>query len=200
MKQQINLYQDIFRPQRKPLSASHIGALVVFFLLISIATYAYKWYEVSSLSSEVVATENQSADLVHKIDELARQYPAQAKSKLLESEIARLSAELEQRNAISRALAHYSLENKKTFSSLLESLARKHVNGTWLTRVSITDGGKSLGFAGKTYSSELVPVYIQQLAEENSFANLSFNLLELNRSVDDPASLDFQVSTRAERL
>lgn len=200
MKQQINLYQDIFRPQRKPLSASHVGGLVVFFLIISISTYAYKWYKVSSISSDLVTSEKQSEELVEEIEKLARQYPARAKSKLLESEIARLSAELAQRNAINRALAKHSMENKKAFSSLLESLARKHVNGTWLTKVSISDGGKSVGFAGKTYSSELVPVYIQQLSDESSFSNLSFNLLELNRSADDPASLDFQVSTGPERL
>ncbi|NKB38816.1 MAG: hypothetical protein GKR93_16920 [Gammaproteobacteria bacterium] len=200
MKQQINLYQDIFRPQKLPLSASQISVLVGLFLFIFVVSYAYKWYEVDALYKELAATEQQSKKLVGDIDKLSSQYPVQAKSRLLETEIARLDRELEQRNAISRALTHHSLENKKAFSTLLESLARKHVDGTWLTSVSITDGGRSLGFAGKTYSSELVPVYIQQLADESSFSNLSFNVLQLNRSLDDPASLDFQVSTRAERL
>ena len=195
MKQEINLYQDIFRPQKKPLSAAMVSGLVLLFLVFAALSYAYQWFEVSSLTHELASAESRNGELITEIDKLARQFPVKAKSRLLETEIIRLERELENRNAIGAALSRYSLENKRPFSSLLESLARKHVDGTWLTRVSIKDGGNSLGFAGKTYASELVPVYIQQLSEEGALANLSFNRMELNRSAEDPSSLDFQVST-----
>ena len=197
MKQEVNLYQDIFRPQKKPLSAASIGAVLLLCLVFVTAAYAYQWLKVASLKEELAEAENRNGQLITEIDKLARQFPVKAKSRLLETEIIRLERELESRNAIGEALARYSLENKKAFSSVLESLARRHVDGTWLTRVSIKDGGNSLGFAGKTYASELVPIYIQQLSDETVFSNLSFNRMELNRSADDPSSLDFRVSTSA---
>ena len=197
MKQEVNLYQDIFRPQKKPLSAASIGAVLLLCFVFVTAAYAYQWLKVASLKEELAEAENRNGQLITEIDKLARQFPVKAKSRLLETEIIRLERELESRNAIGEALARYSLENKKAFSSVLESLARRHVDGTWLTRVSIKDGGNSLGFAGKTYASELVPIYIQQLADESVFSNLSFNRMELNRSAEDPSSLDFKVSTSA---
>ena len=77
----------------------------------------------------------------------------------------------------------------------LEALARQHVAGTWLTKIRIGDGGASVGLEGKTFSSELVPVYIQQLANEKTLAGTAFNVMELHRSEGVEDQLNFKIST-----
>jgi len=200
MKQQVNLYQPMFRPQQKPLSASTMLMLTVFFITVFAGIYAYSLQQLGTIETNLSRIDKGTSDLRSQIEKLNKQFPGQADSKLLTLEIARLNKEIEQRREIRTALGRHSLENKRVFSALLESLARKHVQGTWLTRVSIDDGGEALGFEGKTFSSDLVPVYIQQLSEEKSFSGLSFNVLELHRSEKDPMNLDFMVRTKQEQL
>lgn len=200
MKQQINLFQPMFRRQKKPFSAVTMLMLTAFFIVVFAGIYAYSISQLRSVETYLSAIDSDLEKLRNQTEKLTSQFPAKSKSKLLESEISRLGSELEKRQQIKNALALPSLENKRVFSGVLESLARKHVAGTWLTKVSITEGGEALGFEGKTFSSELVPVYIRQLSEEKSFAGLSFNVLDLQQSEKDPLNLDFQVRTKPERL
>ena len=120
-----------------------------------------------------------------------------SKSKLLESEIAKLTKELEQRERISTILASRTFGNSSCFSAYLESFARGHVEGTWLTDVSIKQGGTSFGLKGKTLSSELVPIYLQKLANEKSLNGSSFNAMELARveTEEGDTELNFSIST-----
>ncbi len=200
MKQEINLFQPRFRRQKKAFSAGTILMLMIFFLIVFSGIYAYSLYQLGPVEARMSSIDDELGKLRQQVKILTKKFPEKSKSKLLEVEIARLNAELDKRRAIKEALVQHSLENSRTFSALLESLARQHVRGTWLTKVSITNGGAALGLKGKTLSAELVPVYIQQLAEEKSFTGLSFNVLELHRSEDNPVNLDFQVSTKAEQL
>ncbi len=200
MNQQINLYQSVFRKQKKPFAAGTMLGLTLFFVLVFASIYGYSLQKLEKVEASVSSIDASTKKLSAQIDSMIKKFPTKAKSKLLTLEIARLNRELAQRQQIKNALSKHSLENKRVFSALLESLARKHVEGTWLTRVSIDDGGDSLGFEGKTFSSDLVPFYIQQLSEEKSFTGLSFNVLELNRSETDPLNLNFFVRTKPEQL
>ncbi len=200
MKQQINLFQPMFRPQRKPFAAVTMLVLTGFFLLVFTAFYFYGMQQLNDIEFQISRIDIELGKSRNQVEQLIRQFPEKSENKLLELEFARLSSELEKRLAISAALEEHSLENKRPFSALLESLARKHIDGTWLTRISIGDGGQTLGFEGKTYSSELVPVYIQQLSEEASFGGLAFNVLELRRAEKDALDLDFLVRTTPEKL
>jgi MSHA biogenesis protein MshI len=196
MKQQINLYQANLRPQKIPFSTVNMLVLAAFFVVVFAGIYVYSLNQLGTLESNLVGVDKSNNDLKIQIEKLTKQFPAIGKSKLLSTEIARLNRELESRREVQKVLAQHSLENKRVFSALLESLARKHVKGTWLTKVSISDGGEAVGFGGITYSSDLVPSYIQQLSEERSFSGLSFNVLELRRSEIDPLNLDFLVQSK----
>ena len=200
MMQQINLYQPMFRREKKPFSAKTMLMMTLFFIAVFAAIYSYSLHQLGTLEVTLSNLDKGTTELRTQLEKLTKQFPAKAKSKLLATEIARLNEELEKRQEVKTALGQHSIENKRVFSKLLESLARKHVQGTWLTKVSIQDGGEALGFEGKTYSSELVPVYIQQLSEETSFSGLAFNVLELQRSEIDPLNLDFLVKTKPEQL
>ena len=200
MMQQINLYQPMFRREKKPFSAKTMLMMTLFFIAVFAAIYSYSLHQLGTLEVTLSNLDKGTTELRTQLEKLTKQFPAKAKSKLLAAEIARLNGELEKRQEVKTALGQHSIENKRVFSKLLESLARKHVQGTWLTKVSIQDGGEALGFEGKTYSSELVPVYIQQLSEETSFSGLAFNVLELQRSEIDPLNLDFLVKTKPEQL
>lgn len=196
MKQEINLYQPILRPQRKPFSAATLAMLILFFLVVFAGIYLFSLQNLSVIEAKMAMMDREVRELRGQVEALALKFPKQAESKLLQTEIARLERLLDKRKAVGRALEKHALENERVFSELLESLARQHVEGTWLTRVSIDDGGRSLGFEGKTWSSALVPAYIRRLSGETPLRGLAFNVLEMQRDEKTGSNLKFQVRTR----
>lgn len=196
MHQQINLYQPMFREQKVIFSAMTMLQVGVFFLLVFTSLYAYETYQIKPYKKQLASLKNDLVQLNAQVEAFSGP-KKQSKSKLLEREISKLSKELEHRERISKILTGRSFGNSQGFSSYLEAFARGHVEGTWLTSVNIKQGGASLGLKGKTLSSELVPVYIQKLADEKSLDGAAFNVMELARidNKEGTSELNFSIST-----
>jgi len=195
MMQQINLYQPMFRKQKKVFSAVAMLQVFLFFVVVFAGIYFFAIQQLQPFRQQVERLNKDIAQLTAHIGTLEQQQKKKVKSKLLEKEVERLTKELEKRERIQNLLSSHSFGNTNGFSSHLVALARQHVNGAWLTRISIKAGGKALGLEGKTLSPELVPTYIQQLANEKVLAGVAFNNMELNRSEKELDQLNFKVST-----
>ncbi len=196
MNQQINLYQPMFRKQKVVFSAMTMLQVAVFFLIVFTSIYAYQTTKLKPYKEQLVSIDKDLAQLGSQVAALSN-IKNKSKSKLLESEISKLTIELEQRERISSVLSNRSFGNSSGFSTYLEAFAKGHVQGTWLTSVNIKQGGLSLGLKGKTLSSELVPIYIQNLAKEESLDGSAFNVMELARveKEEGGSELDFLIST-----
>jgi len=195
MNQQINLYQPIFRKQKKVFSAYTMLQISLFFIFVFAAITAYEMYHLKPMQEQLAKLDVDIAELETRLQKVKTKKQTDAKTKLLKSEIARLTKELEEREQIQQALQDDAIGNSKGFSPYLEALARQHVNGTWLTRVVIKNGGAGLGLEGRTLSSELVPIYIQNLSKEEAMSGASFNVMELKRPEKETAQIAFRVST-----
>ncbi len=195
MNQQINLYQPIFRRQKKVFSAMTMVQISVFFIFVFTAIYVYGQFKIQPVQAQLVRLEQDLIQLKAEVSRLEGRVTGRTQSKLLENEIARLSAELTRRKQIEDLLSSRALGNTAGLSPYLAALARQHVEGTWLTRINIANGGKKLELDGKTLSSELVPVYLGRLAGEALLQGMAFNVMELTRP-DEPANhLNFHVGT-----
>lgn len=195
MNQQINLYQPMFRKQKVIFSAITMLQVGLFFLVVFSSLYLYQKTSLNPYEQQLVKIDKELVQLESQLASLNS--PQKNKSKLLENELAKLTKELEQRERIYNVLSSRTFGNSSGFSPYLEAFAKGHVQGTWLTSVNIKQGGASLGLKGKTLSSELVPVYIQRLAAEESLHGSSFNVMELARveNNDGESGLKFSIST-----
>ncbi|HSR62366.1 MAG TPA: PilN domain-containing protein [Gammaproteobacteria bacterium] len=195
MNQQINLYQPIFRKQKKIFSAYTMLQTCLFFIFVFAAITAYEMYHLKPMQEQLAKIDQDLAHLEAQLEKEKAKKQTDAKTRLLKNEIARLTRELEEREKIKRALRDDEIGNSKGFSPYLEALARQHVNGTWLTRIVINNGGAGLGLEGRTLSSDLVPVYIQRLSNEKVMTGASFNVMELQRPEKETAQIAFRVSS-----
>ena len=195
MKQQINLYQPMFRRQEKVFSAVALlqtsGVVVLALLLI----YGYGQWQLYGVNKELGRLKQQQAAAAQGVIELGKRFPPKKKSKLLEAEVSRLATELEQRKLLQKAFSGGTFGNTKGFSTYLEALARRHVEGMWLTRISIGGGGSVLGVAGSTFTPELVPLFIQRLSNEPVMSGVVFGTLVMTRPESDPRRVDFSLNT-----
>ncbi|MCI0401403.1 MAG: PilN domain-containing protein [Gammaproteobacteria bacterium] len=197
MKQQINLYQPIFRTEKKVFTALAMAEICGMVIVGLAVMYGYAAWQVHGLKKEVSKIEEQRNVALKKIDNLHEQFPGREKSKQLEDEIQELTQELMARTRIADILSGGALGNTNGFSDYLEALARRHVQGTWLTEVSISNGGQTIGIAGSTLVPDLVPMYLQRLSDEEVFKGLSFNVMQMQRASDTSSQVDFTVRTDA---
>ncbi len=197
MMQQINLYQPMFRKQRIVFSAVTMLQVGIFFLLVFASLSAYQVLKIIPYKTQIASLEKELSQLEVQVTALEAVQKSKSKSKLLGSEIVKLGKELEQRERISKILSSRTFGNSAGFSAYLESFAKGHVEGTWLTNIEISQGGAALGLKGKTLSSELVPVYLQRLSEEKSLQGSSFNVMELARveKKKGESEINFSIST-----
>lgn len=196
MNQQINLYQPMFRKQQVLFSAMTMLQVGVFFLLVFSSLYVYQNNKLEPYKKQLAAVDQELIQLVKQVS-ILNSSKTKNKSKLLESEIEKLTNELNQREHISKILSSQSFGNTSGFSVYLEAFAKGHVQGTWLTSVNIHQGGALLGLKGKTLSSELVPRYIQKMAKEESLQGSSFNVMEIAKVETDEGNseINFSIST-----
>ncbi len=199
MKQQVNLYQPIFRRERRVFSAramlASIGVVLVGLLLI----YGYGRWQTYQLGTELARVEDQRRAATERLTGLEGVIPARGRSQLLESEIARLERELERKRRVAAALEAGALGNTRGFSSYLTALARQRVDGLWLTGLRVREGGERLVLTGRALSPERVPVLVQRLADEDAFAGLHFDTLEMERADDGANGIEFVLGTFDDR-
>lgn len=195
MMQQVNLYQPMFRQQKKVFSAVTMVQIFGFFVVVLGAIYGYNLYRLQPLRDGLKTTNVAFRRISKQIDVYHKKFPPLKKSKVLEDQIARLSRELKHRRKIETILASGSFGNTKGFSQYFEALARGYTQGAWLTDISIAGGGSQVNLTGETVNPELVPVYIKRLSGFKVFQKRSFNELDLSRSDKQPNLVEFHIGT-----
>lgn len=195
MMQQVNLYQPMFRQQKKVFSAATMVQILGFYVVVLGAIYAYNLYKLQPFRTDLKATNAQLQQLTKRVTVYKKKFPPRRKSKVLEDQIARLTRELKHRQRIEAVLASGSFGNTHGFSSYFEALARGYTQGAWLTDINIAHGGNRVDLTGRTVNPELVPVYIKRLSDFKVFQNRSFNELDLSRSDKQPNLIEFHIGT-----
>ncbi len=198
MRQEINLYQPIFRKQKKVFSSKALlqaSALVVAGLLL---VYGYGVWRLQGLEEELLALQGQRQAASQRLEKLAKQFPQQEKSRVLEAELQRLTRDVRLRRKVEQLLTSGAYGNRKGFSERLAALARQHIAGLWLTNVEISEVSKGVGLAGSAVDPKLVPKYVQRFSNEPSLAGMRFQHLRVDRPEPESARVQFQLRTSGE--
>ena len=198
MRQEINLYQPIFRKQKKVFSSKALlqaSALVVAGLLL---VYGYGVWRLQGLEDELLALQGQRQAASQRLEKLAKQFPQREKSRVLEAELQRLTRDVRLRRKVEQLLTSGAYGNRKGFSEHLAALARQHIAGLWLTNVEISEVSKGVGLAGSAVDPKLVPKYVQRFSNEPSLAGMRFQHLRVDRPEPESARVQFQLRTSGE--
>jgi hypothetical protein len=196
MSQQVNLYQPILRAQPKVFSALTIVQFCGLLLLGLSVIYGYARWQDAKLGRDVISLQSQQDALLKRIEDFNTRYPMKQKNPDLERQLASLMADRSGKARAIEVLSGGVFGNTQGFSGYLEGLARQHVEGVWLTGVTISDGGEQLGLSGSTLDAQLVPRYLQQLSAEQAYKGREFNTFQMLRG-EAPPHIDFTLHTAA---
>ena len=182
MRQQVNLYQPIFRRQEKKFSAEAMlqatGAVVAGVVLL----YAYTQWQVSSLRREVQRADQQYATVTKRLTEVSAKFSGQARGVSISDEIARLERKIAEKQRVQEILQRGIFSNPLGFSDYFVSFPRQYTPGVWITGFDIVGGAEQLSLQGRSTNPELVPRYVQRLASEKRLAGIEFQVFQMSRA------------------
>jgi len=199
MSQQINLYNPIFRKQKKVFSSATM--LQAFALIVLVVAVFYFAIALQTPVLEIRSAET-SRQLKAELERLkaygAGESPAE-RAKALAERRKGLEAAL---SANTQALAAFESEGGRVegYAEVLRALARVSVDGVWLTRINFARGKGDVSIVGRATRPELVPTYLERLRAEQALRARDFSRLEVTRPPETkagaaPRTVEFMVSS-----
>lgn len=200
MSQQINLYQPIFRKEEKKFSTVAMLQAMGLVVVGVAAIYAYSWWHVGTLKSELKRAEQQHAAATKRLADATEKFGQGPGRTSLDSQITRMESEIVTKQRIQEILQRGIFSNTRGFSDYFVSFARQHIPGVWLTGFDITGAAEQMTLAGRSTNPELVPRYMQKLSAEKSLSGIEFRVFQMNRPAPDPKEasvnyIEFQIKT-----
>jgi Tfp pilus assembly protein PilN len=108
--------------------------------------------------------------------------------------IAALTDEVGRAVKLADALGAGGFGNAAGMSGYLIGLARQRIEGLWLTRIDIREGGDAINLSGRSITAEQVPQYLQRLSAEQAFKGRTFGGLAVQK---DDAGVSFRLGSAA---
>jgi len=179
MHQQVNLYQPIFRTQRRIFSSQTIALAIAVVGVALVGLWAYGTWKVGRLEREVAEVARQDKLRAANLASGGAAFAAQANPAEIESRIKALSDELSRRARALDALRSGAAGTTEGFAARFEALARHHVEGLWLEELSFGGAGRNMSVSGATVDSRLVPRYLEELQQEPTLSGARFDRVEI---------------------
>lgn len=199
MSQQINLYQPIFRKQKRRFSAlamlQAVGLVAAGVTLMA----GYVAWQVGTMRSELRQAEQKLAGASKRLADVTRQFGGRERGPTIAERIERLEREIAERERVREILRQGIFSNTEGFSPYFVALARQHQPGVWLTALDITGAAEQMSLSGRSIDAELVPRYLQKLSREPHLSGIEFHVFQLARPQGTPqaAYVEFLVRTEA---
>lgn len=191
MSQQVNLYQPIFRKQKRKFSAMAMLQATVLMVAGVGLMYGYTQWQVRQMRAEVAQMDKQLGGLTKKLDDITRQFGERLQSKELQARLTEVQIRIEGKQQLRELLSGAEF-NTQGFSDYFVAFARQHQAGVWLTGLDITGAAEQLTLKGRSVNPELVPRYLQRLSNEQLLKGIEFRTFQMARAGADPKAATAQ--------
>ncbi len=196
--QQINLYQDMFRPRQEPLDSGVLLRGMGVLALVLVAYSALNFWSFFSASRDQEALRATREAVARELAEVRRTLPPRAIDEGLRRQVARLTRRVAAKRRVIDALTDQSFGNARGFAEYFAALSRQRIEGLWLTGLNIARGGEQFEVRGATLEPELVPRLIQRLSAEKIFLGTEFRRFLMQRDERHPGNILFDLSTQGD--
>ncbi len=200
MIQQINLYQNVLKPnQTKPMINRCFFSLIAAILLL----IGYSIYLVVDLNSSKKNLQQAKQELSNSELQMALlkvQYPQQKTDPLLVQELSQSQNILNSLSGVIDLLTNNKSDQTQGFSRYFMALARQSIADVWLSQIIMDAEKNMIILKGSTYKDEKIPDFLKKLNKETVLHGRNFAKLSMTQAKDDENLIDFMVSTSTEIL
>jgi hypothetical protein len=183
MAQNINLYDASLRVQRDWLSTSSFAGVLGAAVLVVALGAAFTRWQLSTLQAPARETAAALTAQQAAIQELAKHVDALRPDPKLLADVATTQATLEQRQAALQMLRAGGLGHQQGHAQALLAFARQHVDGLWLTGVTLDR--LDMALRGRAVNPSLIPAYVGRLNQEPALQGRSFRAIDISRPLEE---------------
>jgi hypothetical protein len=181
MNQQINLYQPIFREERKLFSLKTVSLGLGIVAVALVGMWALAAHNVGKLEKAVAQLQAQQLAQEDMARSAGVLLDAQGGPANIQAQVQVLSTQLADRTTALNLLRSGAAGEPRGFGPRLQALARQHTEGVWLDELLLGGGPNGLVLRGRSLNPELVPRYLQLLASEPELAGARFDQVVIDR-------------------
>jgi hypothetical protein len=178
MKQQINLYQPVVIKGSGLVASSSVLIALSAVTVLLLGIYVYGLYAVMQLSHHVDAAREQQQKQTALLT-LNAANASIADVPALQAQVRALTAILSDHKRALQLLRVGVSGGDSGFSERLIALANQHVDGMWLDHIVMGSANGIESIGGGTINSELVPIYLSQLASEPALHGTHINQFDI---------------------
>jgi len=185
VSQQINLFNPIFLQQKKIFSTR---TMVQALGLLAVGVTAMALYgnaRVSTLQQQADSGAAQLQARQARLVAVNAEFPPRQKDPALAEAVTEAERQLGTLREVSGVLQGGELGNTRGYAEYFRALARQHVDGLWLTGLTITGAGTEIGVRGRAIDPESVPGFLTRLTREPSMQGKAFGSLQISEGVRD---------------
>ena len=189
MKQQVNLLTDDLKPKRDPLSLGQLLSLWGAFAAVLVVFSGWGGASLWQLADEE-AEKREQWRLLQKTNEQLKSSTSETADPTLEAEVTALKSNRADQERLMAALMHYHTDQAHGFSHYLNDLAEHQVDGMWLSRITLSDGGGRIQLQGVTLDPQHLPLFLRELSKGEAFNGHRFDELTLEETDDGLLEFD----------
>ncbi|MEM1175638.1 MAG: hypothetical protein AAGI27_12575 [Pseudomonadota bacterium] len=194
--QAVNLLAPEERLAMKEFPARVMAQAAGLLIVVMTAIAMFADFRVSSVEDEMQVATLQEAAAVERLANLRATIDAEMGGLSWQDQLDQALSELQKRQAVLTLVQGPELGETRGFSPHLRALSRQHIEGIWLTYLTLSAGGDQTRIEGRTIGAELVPMYVQNLIDEGPFTRQRFNQFEIDNPIDNTSgSLFFSMDS-----
>lgn len=194
--QQVNLYQDELKKQKLNYSAAMTLQLSAIILIVFSVVAGYSSIQLQQRKQALQEHQQLQKQAMADLQKIQQELSLRKKDFVLSKRLADKTRELGNKQKVLGILSQDEFGNTKGFVEHITGLARQRVEGLWLTRLRIAEGGTDIALHGTTSKSSLLPRYLQKLSAEKIFSGTEFKSLVMVRQKKKPQWLDFSLQNK----
>ena len=179
MTQQINLFNPIFRKQKKYFSSATMLQALAIICLACVLLSADALRRAHALQAQAAATDALLVTKQQKLSDIRTQLAPRQKDPAVATELAAAQQELAMFSNAAASIERGGFGDTRGFSAYFRAFARQSVEGLWLTGLDIAANGAQLNVHGNTLQADLVPQYMHRLSGEAVMQGKAFSSLAM---------------------
>ncbi len=198
INQQINLYQPIFRRERKLLSFDALLQIILIAIVSLALVYEYGVWSGYRLQQTAASLRNLKTEKLLLLERLQHEQARPQDALPADRVLAELQQEYAARKQLLESMSNIGQLHSHGFSEYLEAFSKKTLPGMWLTGFSASGDGRDLELRGGARDPHTIPEFVQSFADVPVLTTMKFRMLQIERVDAGKQWVDFILSTDTE--
>lgn len=199
MQQQINFYRPEMGDRREIFASATILQAMATLVVAMLLTYAFAARQLTTFDRELDNANKQETAALGRMERLQPVIAAVSDGKTWAERLDDATHLLEEKQLVLSLVQGTTFGDTRGFARHLTSLARIDIDGIWLTHIRLSTVGGGTSLQGKAVQADLVPTYLQYLAEEPPFSAQRFQQFQIDGGEgQSDATVTFSVTSDAQ--